>query len=165
MDRLTSSRQGTKVIPTTLSEEVHDRDESLPVGSTLTFPRSSKPPSQQKNENINVEDQPGATSENSGVRREVVKKTGTNNEPASFQQRNEPLDVVSPTSSNQLNEETQPYPPKNELDKELPVILQVVNPYVQPFTIETAFSLQIPDQEVQYHLMGYNIFQETRTSK
>ena len=167
-DRFTSPRKDAKVAPTQSEEEHRHLDHLLPVGNDLTFPqRATKPPSQQKYEYINVVDQPRVTSDNWGMRGKVVTRTtGTNDEPSSFQQhRNEQLDVVSPSSSNKLNEEPQLYPPKQHIDIEQHVIHEVANLYGQPFTIETAFSLQIPDQEIQYHLMGYDIFHETRTSK
>ena len=37
--------------------------------------------------------------------------------------------------------------------------------YAQPFTIQKALTLSFLESELMYHLQGYNLYQESRTSK
>ena len=54
---------------------------------------------------------------------------------------------------------------KKENSKDQQEVVQPVDPYSQPFTIEAAFSLSIDEQFLPCYLQGYNLYQESRTSK
>ena len=57
-------------------------------------------------------------------------------------------------------------PKMNEERNEVSVQVQASNnPYDQPFTIEAALSLAIPDNDLRFSLQGYNLYHESTTSK
>ena len=56
-------------------------------------------------------------------------------------------------------------PQEGEINKEQSDVLQSVDPYSQPFTMEAAFSLSIADEFLPWFLVGYDLFEETKTSK
>ena len=166
MDRPAAPHQPAKVDPTE-SEENYHRDSRLPVGSTLSFnQRTAKPhPQQQKHENINVVEQPRVLIfKEWEMRGAEVTGSGTEGRPVTKQPGTEQTGAVY-SSSHRPQAETPSKHHTQEQDKYNPGTLQLSNPYEQPFTIKAALSLQIPDKELQFHLIGYNIFQETRASK
>ena len=93
-----------------------------------------------------------------------VTGSGTEGRPVTKQPGTEQAGAVY-SSSHRPQAETPSKHHTKEQDKYNPGTLQLSNPYEQPFTIKAALSLQIPDKELQYHLQGFNLNQDSRTSK
>ena len=81
------------------------------------------------------------------------------------QQRDEGLPVSSVHTLHQRPQAEPPTQQREEVNEEHQVQRQLVDPYSQPFTIEAAFSLSISDEFLPWFLVGYDLFEETRTSK